>query len=567
MKPVIPSRGTLEPTVFAFDGGFWGERQELNRSAILPHAHEWIERVGCLDNFRGKPFRGPLFADSDVYKHFEGLAWETGRRPDATFEAWMEEIGALAAANQDADGYLNTRYRDARYSDLEWGHELYSYGHLIQAAVARLRTHGEDELTQVARRAADHVCRQFARDGVCGHPEIELALVELYRATGAERYLHTAKAFVDRRGGPALRDTPRGRAYFQDEQPLRAAKAFRGHAVRALYLACGAVDVAVETGDEELLAAIIAQWEHTIARRTYVTGGMGSRHSDEDFGEDFELPSDRAYSETCAGVASVMLCWRLLLATGEARFADQAERTLYNVVATSPAQDGRAFFYANPLHQRVPGEIPPTDRESPRAGTSTRAPWFTVSCCPTNIGRTLASLSGYLATSRDGTLQIHQYANGTIDDVRVTTDYPWAGAVTVQADRERTISLRVPAWARGATLNGEPVAPGSVTTRGREWRLDLPMTPRWTRPDPRVDAIRGCVAAERGPLVYCLESIDQQHDDLDGVRVDASAPPSEEMTAPGEFLFVSEDATLQFSPYHSWGNRGPSTMRVWTPHT
>ena len=196
---------------------------------------------------------------------------------------------------------------------------------------------------------------------------------------------------------------------------------FRGHAVRALYLAAGAVDVAVETGDDELLATIIAQWEATIARRTYLTGGMGSHHTGEAFGDDFVLPPDRAYSETCAGIASVMLAWRLLLATGEPRFADLIERTLYNVVATSPAPDGRAFFYANPLHQRVPGTPRRRSREQ-RASSSLREPWFLVACCPTNVARTLASLATYLATADGGGVQIHQYVDSrvrtTLDDGR-----------------------------------------------------------------------------------------------------------------------------------------------------
>ena len=205
------------------------------------------------------------------------------------------------------------------------------------------------------------MCDTFGDGGierVGGHPEVELGLAELARLTGEQRYLDQAATFVERRGRGTLGEIQFGPAYFQDDIPIRDATVFRGHAVRALYLAAGAVDVAVETGDDELLGILIAQWENTIARRTYLTGGMGSQHTGEAFGDDFVLPPDRAYSETCAGIASVMLAWRLLLATGEARFADLIERTLHNVVATSPAPDGRHFFYANPLHQRVPGTVP-----------------------------------------------------------------------------------------------------------------------------------------------------------------------------------------------------------------
>src|SRR5690606_11757002 len=222
----------------------------------------------------------------------------------------------------------------ARWSDLEWGHELYCLGHLFQAAVARARTRPEadDGLLEVARRAADLGCGVFGDGGirsVCGHAEVEVALAELARVTGEQRYLEQAKLFVDRRGHGVLADIEWGRGYFQDDVPVREAQVLHGHAVRANYLAAGAVDVAVETGEAELLDALRSQWERTVARRTYITGGQGSHHQDEAFGDDFELPSDRAYSETCAGVGSVMFSWRLLLATGEARYADLIERTLY----------------------------------------------------------------------------------------------------------------------------------------------------------------------------------------------------------------------------------------------
>ena len=445
------------------------------------------------------------------------------------------------------------------------------------------------------------MCDAFGPDGnqgVCGHPEVEMALVELYRATGEERYLEQARLFVERRGRPALADIERGRAYFQDDMPIRDADAFRGHAVRALYLASAAVDVAVEAGDDELLAAIERQWERTIARRTYLTGGMGSRHSDESFGEDYELPPDRAYSETCAGVASVMLAWRLLLATGDVRYADLAERTLYNVVATSPALDGSGFFYANPLHQRVPGDAPEPDAESPRASSSLRAPWFSVSCCPTNVGRTLASLGAYVATVDDGGLQIHQLASCTVRTtlpdgrsvgLRIQTDYPWSGDVTIRVEHTDggpwQLSLRVPDWAGEAVLvdrgRQRPVRSGYAVLaadwrEGDEVRLELPVAPRWTRPEPHVDAIRGCVALERGPLVYCLESTDQE---ADVSLADVLAQPTEELSqrdapeALGGAVVVQgagkrlagTPTPLTFIPYHAWGNRGLATMRVWVP--
>ncbi len=328
-----------------------------------------MERLGWTANFTHAAngtiagnHQGMMFADSDVYKLMEAMAWEVGRSGSVDAERRFGELTAVIAPAQEPDGYLNTVFgrpgQPPRYSDLEWGHELYNDGHLFQAAVARQRSSGGDEFVEIARRVADHVCATFGDGGierVCGHPEVELGLVELARTTGEQRYLDQAALFVERRGRGTLGEIGFGQAYFQDDVPVRDATVFRGHAVRAMYLAAATVDVAVETGDDELLARVIEQWEATIARRTYLTGGMGSMHTGEAFGDDFMLPPDRAYSETCAGIGSVMLAWRLLLATGETRFADLIERTLYNVVATSPAPDGRHFFYANPLHQRVPG--------------------------------------------------------------------------------------------------------------------------------------------------------------------------------------------------------------------
>ncbi|MES5820252.1 beta-L-arabinofuranosidase domain-containing protein [Streptomyces sp. RG80] len=607
--PVAPSRGRLRPLGLdevRITGGFWARRREVNTNAILDHCREWMERVGWIGNFRAPVAerRGREFADSDVYKLLEAMTW-AGVETDTITEA--------IASAQEPDGYLNTNFgrpgQQPRYSDLEWGHELYCYGHLIQAGVAELRTRGGGELAKIALRAADHVCATFGPDGVagvCGHAEIETALAELARATGEQRYLDQATLFVERRGHGTLADGEFGRAYHQDDMPVRQATVLRGHAVRALYLASGAVDVAVETGDEELLAAVVRQWEGAVARRTYLTGGMGSHHRDEAFGDDFVLPPDRAYSETCAGVASVMLSWRLLLATGEPRFADLAERTLFNVIATSPAEDGRSFFYSNTLHRRRRGTVPEADVQVPRAESSLRAPWFAVSCCPPNVARTLALLPGYLATTDAGGVQIHQYADAEITTggiaLRIRTDYPSDGRVTVTVDRAPdrpwTLSLRVPAWAEGTPAwlvdpegRRRPVAPGAaeltrVFRPGDEIRLELPVEPRWLRPDPRIDAIRGTAAVQRGPLVYCAESVDLPDDrDVDAIRVDPSAPP--EGRADGSVVVAGEigaegddpwpyrpsaapptagDRTdIVLVPYHSWANRGPSTMRVWLP--
>jgi DUF1680 family protein len=476
--PVLPSSGALTPLgldAVTLSDGFWGSRQVLNATATLPHCTMWVSRSGAVDNFRGLPHRGREFADSDVYKLLEALAWESGRRGgDAALDSTIDELSAIVSKAQASDGYLNTRYSGARYTDLEWGHELYCDGHLIQAGVARLRCHGDDVLVDVARKAADHVCAEFGPDGrdtICGHPEIETALVELYRATGEQRYLDQASLFVERRGYGRLADIELGRAYYQDDVPVRQRTAFGGHAVREFYFACGAVDVAVETGDDDLLNAVIRQWERTVAARTYVTGAAGSRHAGESFGVDFELPPDRAYGETCAAIGAVMLSWRLLLATGEARFADLIERTLFNAVAVSPSLDGRSFFYSNPLHVREAGLRPDLDRPLPRASAGLRAPWFDVSCCPPNLARLVASLGAYQATTDRHGVQLHQLWPGTVSTpfgrVIIETGYPWSGGVNIRVESAITtpwrLSVRVPVDARHT--DGPPVDLAGSTHR------------------------------------------------------------------------------------------------------
>ena len=626
--PVLPVRGRFQPLgvdQVRITGGFWAERQSVNAAATLTHIEHWLEREGWIRNFdlaaKGDlaERRGREFSDSEVYKFLEALAWEIGRTGDPGLESRFRAIVQRVAAAQHPDGYLNTRFGNPgqapRWSDLEWGHELYCIGHLLQAAVARARTRpdADDGLLVVARRAADNVCQTFGPDGidgVCGHPEIEPALVEFARVTGDDRYLTQAVVFLERRGQGRLREVEWGREYFQDDIPVRQATVLRGHAVRANYLAAGAVDVAVETQDEDLLAALRDQWRNTVSRRTYITGGQGSRHQDEAFGDDWMLPPDRAYSETCAGIGSVMFSWRLLLAHGDPAYADLIERTLFNVVAASLSADGRGFFYANTLHRRELGTLPDQDRPSPRAAASLRAPWFEVSCCPTNLARTLASLAAYVATADDDGLQLHQYVSGTIEHrladgrdlrVSVTTDYPDDGEIRVRVDSDAqgpwSLSLRVPGWAQqGATLTVDDgtrgVGPGFVTER-RAWRrgdelvLRLPMAPRFTYPDPRIDAVRGCVAVERGPLVFALESVDVPDRTVDELRVDTSVPPRivdgrvtvrcRRVRLP-EYDWPYRTDQAEATPvvgeqldqvplvaYHAWANRGPSTMRVWLP--
>ena len=608
-------------------GGLWGDRQRLNREVLLPGAARHLEAAGNFDNLRAAaghgsaPFRGPVFMDSDVYKWLEALGWELGRDDGEGLVRLADDAISLVAEAQDRDGYLNSYYQvaqpAARWSNLAHDHELYCAGHLIQAAVAHARGRGDERLLHVARRFADHIERVFIgsdRPGTPGHPEIEMALVELFRESEERHYLELAEYFVDQRGHRLLGPGHFGASYFQDEIPVREATTVRGHAVRALYLAAGVTDIYLETGETDLLAAIEAQWRDMTAAKLYLTGGLGAHHQDEAFGDPFELPPDRCYGETCAAIASVMWNWRMLLATGKARYADLLERTLYNGFLAGVALDGSGFSYVNPLQVRE-------QHHDPVERGARRQAWYEVACCPPNVMRLLASLQHYLISTDGEGVQVHQYAParvacGVADGRRVAfemlTEYPWQGSVTLQieeAPSERwTLSLRIPEWAGDASVvvNGEPVQvdPGAGYTRvARVWRagdlveLDLPMPARLTEPHPRIDAVRGCVAIERGPLVYCTEKIDQPAQvGIDDLGIDPSAPlradrvqqplhgaiavKAEGVQAPagswprsgpyGDYRPAGaaselERVELTAIPYALWGNRGDGAMRVWIP--
>jgi DUF1680 family protein len=579
-----------------------------------------MERIGWIGNFDraangtvATNHSGIEFVDSEVYKLLEAMAWELGRGSNLDLATRYAALVARVAAAQENDGYLHTSFgrpgQRPRYSDLEWGHELYCFGHLLQAAVARLRTGYDDDLVTVARRLVDHVYKEFGPDGrpaVCGHPEIEAALVEFGRATGNAQAVELARLFVERRGTGTLATIEWGQEYFQDDIRVREATILRGHAVRALYLAAGALDVATEANDLELLHAVEEQWANTVAKRTYITGGMGSHHQDEAFGADYELPSDRAYSETCAGIASVMLSWRLLLRTGDSKYADLMERILLNNILASPREDGRGFFYTNTLHQRTATTVPDENTVNVRALSTLRAPWFEVSCCPTNVARTLASVELYFATATRDAIQIHQYGDfdirTTLPEVgevalSVRTGYPRDGQVRVEVveapGRVFGIGLRIPAWAKGAimSLNGVKVAASQDLrfpfTPGDVLILELPMTPRITHPHPQIDAIRGTIAVERGPLVLCVEDIDLpdgitvndiEIDPRKGIHTRDSGrtiaharlrrqPEARWPYGHHDTSLIPHTVEVELVPYHSWGNRGPATMRVWIPVT
>src|SRR6516164_2494432 len=432
---------TLDAQAVTIDNGLWARRQTVNRDAALPHGFRMLEAAGNLENLRiaagrsSARYRGPVFMDSDVYKWLEAAAWEMGRLRSEWLRSTSEATIDLVAAAQGADGYINSYYSVAepgrRWTDFAHGHELYCAGHLIQAAVALRRATGDDRLLTTAQRFVDYLHSLFGtgrRVATPGHPEIEMALVELYRETGERRHLDLAAFFLEHRGrgwlGPGRFNSS---ASFQDRVPVREAAGVEGHAVRALYLTTGATDVYLETGEAALRLALDRQWHDLVSGKLYVTGGVGARHLSEAFGQPYELPNDLAYCETCAAIASIMWNWRMLLATGESRFADLIERTLYNGFLSGVSLTGNTFFYVNPLLSR--GEEEVVGR-----GVIERQPWFLVACCPPNVMRTLASLGEYIASRAADGVQIHQYLPATIcpqPDIRLrmVTDYPWSGSI------------------------------------------------------------------------------------------------------------------------------------------
>lgn len=616
VDPSSRARSRLRPVpldAVTFADGFWAERRRVNRNVGIPHMFQQLEATGAIENFRtvsgrsAAENRGPVFRDSDLYKWMEAAAWELANAPDPVLEERLESVIDDIAAAQDADGYINTyfvgEHRDQRWTNLRDWHELYCAGHLIQAAVAHYRVTGRSSFLDVAARFADHIDGTFGpgrRGGASGHPEIEMALVELFRATGEPRYLGLARFLVDCRGRPERHAG--GQEYHLDHRPVRDLGEIAGHAVRALYLMAGVTDLHAETGDAELLDAARRVWDDMTMRKAYVTGGLGSRWHGEAFGGPYELPNARAYAETCAAIAAAMWAWRMLLLEGDPRFADFMETALHNGFLAGLSRDGTEYFYQNPLASD---------------GRHRRQPWFGCACCPPNIARTLSSLSGCVCSVSGDALWIHLYEPCSIDTrlgsgrtvgVKIETRYPRETSVSlsVATAGRYAIALRVPGWSRrsSATLNGEPlrgrIGPGTYLTLRREWAagdrvgLEFDGEPVLVQAHPRVAEDTGQVAVRRGPFIYCFESVDHAGIPLADVEIDAD--PGMEIAA-REDLFDGVPAVtlnahvrdlrrwekalyrpasrsrrryvrgcrLTGIPYHLWANRDPGPMRVWVP--
>ncbi|MFT4029604.1 MAG: glycoside hydrolase family 127 protein [Protaetiibacter sp.] len=622
----LTTRGVIQPLRAAVQlaDGPLGRYQSRTSAATIPHTIAMLEESGTLDNFRrligeaDTPYRGMVFQDSDLYKTIEAVAWDLEHGGQPAVLAFYEDALRLIERVQRDDGYLNTYHQRPESPQRPWedfadNHELYCLGHLIQAAVATHRAIGDDRLLSVAVRFVEHVIHEFGATGrteTCGHPEIETALVELYRTTGDVRHLRLAHTLVDRRGHSTLRGPHFAPGYYQDDVPVRDTAILRGHAVRALYLNAGVTDLVLEENDEGLALAMDAQWRDLVTRRMYITGGTGSRHRDESFGDAYELPCELAYAETCAGVALLQWSWRMFLLTGQAVHVDVFEQTLYNVVAAGMSSAGTEFFYSNPLQRR-----------SDHAGQSQEAQgrrlaWYDCACCPPNLARTFASIGHYLlGVSGDG-IVLANYAAGTAAvetslgrvALRIDTAYPSDGEIrvtVVDGGSDSALLLRVPSWAGGYTVratapDGSPV---EVPAADRQWiripgalragtavELRFDMAPRAFVGHPRIDAIRETVSVMRGPVVYCLDQADNSVDIerlgvvTDAVRVAAPRGATElgpllelpaQLSAPDDGLPLyspapgprpqRSGALGTMRPYALWGNEGTAAMKVWMP--
>ncbi len=599
---------------------FWEPRRRINREETLASQFQKLEESGCFNNFRrasgqieGGFHGGFCFMDSDVYKWLEAACATLGTHPTPELETMVETATELIEAAQQSDGYLNTYFMferaGERWTNLRDLHEMYCAGHFIQAAVAHYRATGSTRLLVVARKVADNICDTFGptsegkRLGTCGHPEIEMALVELYRATGEKRYLDEALFLVDMRGqNPSvcyLGDEPtKGSSYHQDHVPYRELEDVTGHAVRMLYLAAGVADIVLETGEEELRAAMEKQWDNMTTKRLYITGGLGARYEGEAFGKDYELPSERAYTETCAAIASVMWNFRLLQLQPNARYADLMEHTLYNAVLPGLSLDGGHYYYQNPLSDD---------------GTHRRRAWFGCACCPPNVARLLAQLPGYFHSVTDNSVWVHLYAEGTSRvtlgngetvEFKTATNYPWDGNIEIEllSGGGGGFFLRVPGWCEsGAQLriNGELLTddaiPGEYVGIDRGWQagdkitLELPMPVRRVFSHPYVADNLHRVALQRGPILYAIEKTDVDVDvrnlvispeadieashqpDLLGGVVVLKGRAQTSNDSEGNALYSSvrpanigeDEVEFTAIPYYAWANRAAGPMQVW----
>ena len=650
MTPVPSNATELALQRIRLTSPFWARYQALVREVVVPYQWEALndrlpdaEPSHAIANLRiaaGREqgaFQGMVFQDSDVYKWLEAVAYLLCREPDEALERAADEVIELIAAAQQPDGYLNTYFiakaPAERWTNLTECHELYCAGHLFEAGVAYVQATGKRRLLEVCCRFADHIDTVFgpAPDqlrGYPGHPEVELALLRLHETTGEPRYRSLAQYFIEQRGTwPHFYDIEyerrgrtsfwdnhgrdwmvRDKAYSQAHLPIVEQTAATGHAVRFAYLLTGVAHLARLSGDEAKREACLRLWDDMAQRQMYVTGGIGAQGWGESFTSAYDLPNDSAYTESCASIGLMMFASRMLQMEGDGRYADAMERALYNTVLAGMSLDGTRFFYVNPL-ETVPRVMPGShvyDHVKP-----VRQRWFACACCPPNIARLLASIGRYVYTQRDDALYVNLYLgseaeferNGAHFKLRQRGDYPWDGRIELDvladAPFATTLALRLPEWCAQPQLqvNGEAVqidADKGYARLTRRWHpgdcivLELPMPVRRVSAHPSLRQAAGKVALQRGPLVYCLEQVDNGPD-LHQLVLPADAVfrvlPGEgvlggkqviqvegvrRLPAGGDALYRYDAGTpaqqrqaLAFVPYFCWANRGEGEMRVW----
>lgn len=599
---------------------FWSPRLETNRKVTIPYNFQKCKETGRLRNFaiagglEEGDFEGIFFNDSDVFKVIEGASYSLQVHSDPQLESFLDELIAKIAAAQEKDGYLYTNRTinpekaadgagEKRWTNLQTYHELYNVGHLYEAAAAHFQATEKRSLLEVALKNADLIDNVFGPGknmGVPGHQEIEIGLVKLYRVTGEKRYLDLAKFFIDQRGNAEGHNTTEGKyagKYQQDHVPLTEQEEAVGHSVRAGYFYAGATDVAALTGETAYDEALDKIWNDIVHQKIYLTGGIGAEPKHEGFGPDYELPNATAYTETCAAIALMLWNHRMFLKSGDVKYMDVFERTLYNGFLAGVSLEGNTFFYPNPL------EVDGVSKFN--QGVCGRSPWFDCSCCPVNVVRMLPSLPGYMYAVKGNEVYVNLYIgneteipleNGNLQ-LSQTTNYPWEGSVELEILNKKAISavlkLRVPGWARNqvmdgdlyryndnhspaivVTINGEPsktlIEDGYITLENDTWapndkiNISFEMPIRKVVSHELVAANEGKIALERGPLVYCAEEVDNPKGVL-GIQI-----PEE-----GEELNYSFDSellggigkingqTITAVPYYSWAHREIGEMSVW----
>ncbi len=605
---------------------FWGQRLKASREVTIPLAFSKCEETGRYENFckaahPSSEYKvgGLAFDDTDVYKTIEGASYSMQTYPDKKLAKYIDSVLTIVAAAQEPDGYLYTSRTMNPEHPHEWAgskrwekvedlsHEFYNLGHMIEGAIAHYQATGKKNFLNIAIKYADCVEREIGdKPGqlvrVPGHQIAEMALAKLYLVTGQQKYLDLAKFFLDKRGYTSRTD-----AYSQAHKPVLEQDEAVGHAVRAAYMYSGMADVAALTGDTGYVHAIDKIWDNVVTKKLYVTGGIGATSNGEAFGENYELPNMSAYCETCAAIGNVYWNYRLFLLHGESKYYDVLERSLYNGLISGVSLDGGGFFYPNPLES---------------IGQHQRQPWFGCACCPSNICRFIPSLPGYVYAVHNKDVYVNLFMSNTselnVEGKKVTlaqtTEYPWNGdirvAVTPKGKQDFTLKIRIPGWVQGEVVpsnlytftdnkqlayavkvNGEPVE--SKLDKGyfsidRQWKkgdvvdVHFDMEPRTVKANSKVEADRGKISVERGPLVYCAEWPDN---DFSVLSVFMNRKPEFTVERKPELLYgidelktqaqtlgydetgrlVTKDVTLTLIPYYAWAHRGTGEMAVWLP--